>query len=87
MQVRTHACDAAEHFNTILPLRLPAHVALPFLLTAGALCIAEGAFTDWHRDVRGSGRQSEHFASSRHDASQPPCAVLPPSMTSCAPVR
>jgi len=33
-----HACDAANaapHFNTILPLRLPAHAALPFFLTAG----------------------------------------------------
>ena len=37
VRVRAHACDAAHHFNTILPFRLPAHVALPFLLTAGAL--------------------------------------------------
>jgi len=38
VQVRAHACDAANaapHFNTILPLRLPAHAALPFFLTAG----------------------------------------------------
>jgi len=37
VRVRAHACDAAHHFNTILPFRLPAHVALPFLLTAAAL--------------------------------------------------
>jgi hypothetical protein len=37
VQVRAHACHAAHaahHFDTILPLRLLAHVALPFLLTA-----------------------------------------------------
>jgi len=28
VQVRAHACDAADHFNTILPSRLPALVAL-----------------------------------------------------------
>jgi hypothetical protein len=38
VQVRAHAFDAthgAHRCNTILSLRLPVHVALPFLLTAG----------------------------------------------------
>jgi hypothetical protein len=38
LRAARYACDAANaapHFNTILPLRLPAHATLPFFLTAG----------------------------------------------------
>jgi hypothetical protein len=45
VQVRAHACDAphgAHHFNAILPLRLPANVALAFLLNAARLFGLQG---------------------------------------------